>query len=48
VYGSLHGLRFSIEGDYLASGGDEKLVYVWKTNFKPMIPLLQGEEEMKN
>jgi WD40 repeat protein len=45
VYGSLYGLRFSIEGDYLASAGTERLVYVWKTNFKPMVPLLQGEEE---
>lgn len=47
VYGSLYGLKFSIQGNYLASAGTEKLVYVWKTNFKPMVPLLEGEEEQE-
>jgi centriolar protein POC1 len=47
VYGSLYGLRFSQRGEYLASAGTEKLVYVWKTNFKPMVPLLAGEEEQE-
>lgn len=48
IYGSLYGLRFSSEGSYLGSAGSEKLVYVWKTNFKPMIPLIQGEKEQQD
>ena len=47
IYGNLYGLKFSSEGSYLASAGSEKLVYVWKTNFKPLVPLLQGEREQQ-
>ena len=47
VYGSLYGLKFSSEGSYLGSAGSEKLVYVWKTNFKPLTPLIQGEKEQQ-
>lgn len=42
-------MRFSIDGEYLASGGEEKLVYVWKSNFKPLKPLdRENESELEN
>jgi WD40 repeat protein len=30
---SVTSVKFSTKGDYFASGSEDKMVYVWKTNF---------------
>lgn len=45
VHRSIFSVRFSRDGQYFATGGADRLVYVWKTNFKPFKPLLQEIEQ---
>ena len=40
-------VRWSPNGQYLASGDDESIIFVWKQKFEEPTPSIEGEEQYK-
>jgi len=45
---NLNSVRFSQCGTYLGSGGDEKILYVWKTNFTAVPSIRENLRQEEN
>lgn len=43
IHDSLNSVRFSGDGEYMAAGGSNKLVYVWKTNLSGHKPEMEEQ-----